>query len=57
MNGIKGQSLSYSTGAAFDHYLCRYRHVIDEDEVLDWFTQTGGEAVRTPKGFLGNKPL
>ena len=57
LNGTKGLNISSYTSVAFDYYLCSYRHVIEESDVLDWFTQTGGEAVRTSKGFWGRKPL
>ena len=41
--------------AAIDYYLPRYRHMIKEEDVFDWFVKCGGIAKRTPKGFISQK--
>ena len=41
--------------SAIDYYLPRYRHMIKEEDVFDWFVKCGGSANRTPKGFLSQK--
>jgi len=41
--------------SATDYYLCRYRHVIDKEDIIDWFRKTGGNVKLTPKGFIGTK--
>ena len=40
---------------AIDYYLPRYRHMIKEEDVFDWFVKCGGSAKRTPKGFISQK--
>ena len=41
--------------SAIDYYLPRYRHMIKEEDVFDWFVKCGGSAKRTPKGFISQK--
>jgi len=41
--------------SAIDYYLPRYRHMIKEEDVFDWFVKCGGGAKRTPKGFISQK--
>ena len=41
--------------SAIDYYLPRYRHMIKEEDVFDWFVKCGGSAKRTSKGFISQK--
>ena len=56
LNGTRGLPLSSYRSAFLDYYLCRYRHVIPAEDVMDWFRQVGADAERTPKGWLARKP-
>ena len=55
LSGKKSEDLQYHYGSAVDYYMCRYRHMIPQEDVFDWFAKVGGEVRRTPKGFLGTK--
>ncbi len=55
-NQAVGESVAYHREGFFDYYLCRYRHVLNEDDIFDWFEKLGGTVKRVPKGFLGQKP-
>ena len=57
LNGARGKPRRFYEDAFFDYYLCRYRHVIPAEDVIDWFSQVGAVAERTPKGWLAWKPI
>ncbi|MHA1565468.1 MAG: methyltransferase domain-containing protein [Alphaproteobacteria bacterium] len=54
-NHTPSRTVRFHQEGFFDYYLCRYRHVIAEDDVIDWFKKLGGAVKRVPKGFLGQK--
>ena len=53
LNGNVNASEYYN--GAIDYYLPRYRHMIKEEDVFDWFVKCGGKVKRTPKGFISKK--
>ena len=55
LSGSSGKDFKYHLASATDYYMCRYRHMIPGEDVLDWFAKVGGEVARTPKGYLGRK--
>ncbi len=55
LNGKANANAKYYYDGAIDYYISRYRHVIREDDVFDWFIKCGAKAIRTKKGFISKK--